>query len=166
MTKSQSTGKPLPIGPPEALAKVIIEIANKPNLSHGNQRLVRRWLDGLVHKIRSEPAPSAAARRRVLQDIKDAFSEVELRDITKSAIIRDCKISLDFHFDLRADTFRAEMGYYFATVINDGYDKFIRFCPECGRFFFDKPSGRPIKWFCTPAHNNAYRQREYREKQK
>lgn len=39
-------------------------------------------------------------------------------------------------------------------------------CPECEKWFFDLPSGRPMKKFCSPQHSNRHRQRKYREKRK
>lgn len=171
----------LPTGPPELLARIIIGLANGSSvriapkgseqfstfmqLDRGDERLMWRWLDALVQKAKDEPVASPAARTRALNEIRDAFGDVELRGARKSAVVKGGRISLNFDLELFAPTNRAKLGWFFANVCNAGYDKYIRWCPECTQFFFDKPSGRPIKWFCTPAHANAFRQREYRSRQ-
>lgn len=58
------------------------------------------------------------------------------------------------------------LGYLVAILSYFEYlDSFGR-CPECGVWFFDIPSGRPMKKYCSPEHSNRHRQRKYRQKRK
>ena len=62
----------------------------------------------------------------------------------------------------------ANVAFAYAMAALLSYDCGENFgcCPECGTWFFDIPSGRPMKKYCSPEHSNRYRQRKYQEKRK
>lgn len=123
-------------------------------LSEEDKATLHRWLSEF-------PSP----RPRTLKQIAAAVGTLKGSGEV-DATARGSKIYLNLDYRFTADTNMQVFAYLMAAVLSKGhaFAECIRRCPECGTYFFDKPSGRPIKQFCKPEHSNAFRQRKYRRR--
>ena len=123
--------------------------------TEGDQQMVIRWLS----KLPKLPP-------RMLKEIANYAEQIEPRAAEiASKVIKG-------HIELRAYTYclpptsNVSWAFLMASLLSAGHGENFAKCPECGIWFFDVPSGRPMKKFCSQAHANRHRQRKYREKRK
>ena len=166
-------GKPLYRSYPHQakyLAKELVDVANdnydinKSGLmpfgsgltyAEGDRQMVMRWLS----KLPILPP-------RLLKEISEACVEIEFGTRAVSANPKDGKINLSSSLLCHPKTTRAMFAYMMAALLDAGYGENFGRCPECGKWFFDIPSKRPIKKFCNTKHANRHRQRRFQEKRK
>ena len=133
-----------------------ILVEGNHDLSEGERDMLLRWLSKF-------PRPSGP----ILREIATAAQLLTLDYVNVTAPIRHGEISLGFDVKLRAPDNRVFLAYMIATVLSDGYGDNFATCKDCGKWFFDVPSGRPMRKFChKPCDGNAYRQRQLRIKRK
>ena len=123
--------------------------------SEGDRQMVVRWLS----KLPKLPP-------RMLKEISEACIEIEFGTRAVEANPKDGKINLKSSLLCFPKTTRAMFAYMMAALLDADYAENFGNCPECGTWFFDIPSGRPMKKFCNSKHANKHRQRRFQEKRK
>ena len=121
--------------------------------SEGDREMVMRWLS----KLPILPP-------RMLKEISEACVEIEFGTRAVSAKPKDGKINLRSSLLCHPKTTRAMFAYMMAALLDAGYGENFVKCPECGKWFFDIPSGRPKRKYCNKNHGNRHRQRRFQER--
>ena len=166
-------GVPLYRGYPrqaEYLAEELVDVANGDyditrsglmpggaglKYAEGDRKMVVRWLSKLPN-----------LSRMMLKEISEYCLEIEFGTRAVSANPKGGKINLKSSLLCYPKTTRAMFAYMMAALLDAGYSENFGNCPECGTWFFDIPSGRPMKKFCNSKHANKHRQRRFQEKRK
>ncbi len=132
------------------------------DLLNGNSEMVKRWLSGLPRQGKG-----------VLDEISAYLQTVKVGMPGVGAEVRKGQVIFGANVLLTAPTGSAVLAYMMASILKADFGKNIRCCPQCARierkpgpWFTDFPKGRRIKTYCTPAHQNAFAQREWQEANK
>ena len=123
----------------------------------GDAQMLRRWLGTL-------PSPP----RGVLKDITAVTQSITLGKARVVAPIKGQSIDLAAHFELDIPDPKAALGFMLASILATGYGENLRQCgnDRCGIWYFDIPSGRSMKLYCSPKCSNSARQRRHAAKAK
>ena len=163
-------GVPLYRGYPrqaEYLAEELVDVANGDyditrsglmpfeaglKYSEGDRQMVVRWLS----KLPKLPP-------RMLKEISEYCLEIEFGTRAVSANPKGGKINLKSSLLCYPKTTRAMFAYMMAALLDASYaENFVK-CPECGIWFFDIPSGRRKRVYCTKQHQQRFRQRRWQQ---
>lgn len=123
--------------------------------SKGDQQMLIRWL----RKLPNLPP-------RMLKEIAELAGAIEPMKTEIQTKVSEGAVFISALTICLPTTGTVALGYLMASVLSSGYRENFGCCPECGTWFFDIPSGRPMKKYCSPEHSNRYRQRKYQGKRK
>ena len=121
----------------------------------GDRQMVVRWLS----KLPKLPP-------RMLKEIADYAKQIQPQSTKIGSAVDKGQISLWSNTKCLPPSNKIAYGYLMASLLSGGHGENFARCPECGVWFFDVPSGRPMKKFCSQPHANRHRQRKFREKRK
>lgn len=116
----------------------------------GDRDMVMRWLS----KLPNLPP-------RMLKEISEYCIEVEFGTIAIQSDPGQGKINLTSSLHCHPKSTRAMFAYMMAALLDAGYGENFGKCPECGKWFFDIPSGRSMKKYCNPKHAGRFRSRKH-----
>ena len=103
---------------------------------------------------------------RMLNEIADYAKQVEPQSTEIVSMVKNGRIELRAITNCLPSASNVAYGYVMASLLSAGHGENFAKCPECDTWFFDVPSSRPMKKFCSQAHANRHRQRKFREKRK
>lgn len=123
------------------------------HVEESKRKLLRRWLRG-----------AWLSRRDTLREINAAFKQITLDSYWMDSEVTANELKINLQIALVKPTIEAQFAWLLANVMHFGFLQNIRCCPECSIYFTDYPSKRKIRDYCSPAHSNAHRQRQYRKR--
>ena len=123
--------------------------------SEADRKMLIRWLS----KLPKLPP-------RMLKEIAEYAGQVKSKSTDIHSSIERGRIRLFSITNCTSPAANVGFGYAMAALLSYDCGENFGCCPECGTWFFDIPSGRPMKKYCSPEHSNRYRQRKYQEKRK
>ena len=151
----------------QAAGKLLVDLANSRTkwrakttngwvaLTEGDRQMFMRWLS----KFPKLPP-------RMLTEIADYAGMIEPVSTDITSVVRKGRIYVSSQTECLPNSTKSAIAFLVVAIMYVRcLDSFVC-CPECGTWFFDIPSGRPMKKFCSPQHSNRHRQRKYREKRK
>ncbi len=123
--------------------------------TEGDRQMLIRWLS----KLPKLPP-------RMLTEIADYAKQVEPQSTEIVSRVKNGRIELRAITNCLPPASNVAYGYVMASLLSAGHGENFGKCPECSKWFFDIPSGRPMKKFCNKKHANRHRQRRFQEKRK
>ncbi len=123
--------------------------------TEGDRQMLIRWLS----KLPKLPP-------RMLNEIANYAKQVEPQATEIVSRVKNGRIELRSMTECLPPASNVAYGYFMASLLSAGHGENFAKCPECGTWFFDIPSGRPMLKYCSPEHSNRHRQRKFREKRK
>ena len=119
-----------------------------------DRKILVRWLGDL-------PKPSRITLNQIASTAEGLTANEDKPSFR--ADVRKGRIDLTLTLALHVPDNKSTLAYMLASIISAGLSQNVRKCPHCDEWFFAVPKSGPIQTYCSPRHQNAARQKRYRE---